>query len=61
MLLLRACHNGPTVLSEGWIPVQTRHLFLNLTFLAVVLFSAEATAQLDQIGGGATGGGTAAG
>jgi hypothetical protein len=42
--------------------VQTRHLFLHLTFLAVVLFSAEAMAQLGQIGGGqtATGGGQAA-
>ena len=52
-----------TVLSEGWIPVQTRHLFLYLTFLVVVLFSPEAMAQLGQVGGGgqtATGGGQTA-
>ncbi|MDG1896509.1 MAG: BON domain-containing protein [Fuerstiella sp.] len=51
------------VLSEGWIPVQTRQLFLHVTFSAALLFSAEAMAQLGQIGGGgqtATGGGNAA-
>jgi hypothetical protein len=42
--------------------VQTKHFLLHVTFSAVVLFSAEATAQLGQIGGGqtATGGGQAA-
>ncbi len=41
--------------------MQTKHLFLHLTFLSVVLFSAESMAQLGQIGGGAAGGGAAGG
>jgi len=47
--------------SEGWIPVRIRNIFLQVTFSAVVLLSADAMAQLGQIGGGggqtATGGG----
>lgn len=42
--------------------MQTRHLSLHLTFLAAVMFSGKAMAQLGQIGGGqaATGGGNTA-
>ena len=42
--------------------MQTKHFLLHVTFSVVVLFSAEAMAQLGQIGGGqtATGGGNAA-